>query len=122
MIVGTGIDLIEVERIRGALNKPGFLERVYTKAEQEYLTEKKQSPECAAGIFAAKEAVAKALGTGFHGFGLRDIEIVHDALGRPAVRLYGGAESRRQEIHCGRLHVSITHIKSMAAAQAVAEE
>jgi holo-[acyl-carrier protein] synthase len=74
--------------------------------------------EIAAGIFAAKEAVAKALGTGFDGFGPGDIEILPDAKGRPVCRLMGGALAATGG---GRMHVSVTHEGGMAAATAIWE-
>ena len=126
MILGLGVDLCEIERIAKAIEMPRFLERVYTPAERERLEAAPQARrnEIAAGLFAAKEAVCKALGTGFSGFGPWDIEILPDAAGRPECRLANGAAARAQTLSGGaevRVLVSITHEKGMAAATAVAE-
>ena len=90
----------------------------YTEKEQELA---KNSPACLAGNFAVKEAVAKALGTGFRGFGPGDVEVLRDDLGKPYVVLYGGARKRAEELGVTQVHVSITDTKEMAAAVAVAE-
>ena len=65
MILGIGLDIIETARVEKALQNPVFLKKVYTEGEQEYLAKRKGNAQSAAGIFAAKEAVSKALGTGF---------------------------------------------------------
>ena len=75
-----------------------------------------------AGLFAAKEAVSKALGTGFsQGIGPRDIEICHRESGAPYAVLHGAAEKRRKELG-GRIHVSVSHIQAIAMAQAIMED
>lgn len=126
MILGLGIDLCEISRIAGAIGRPRFLERVCTPAERQRIeaAPEKRRAEIAAGLFAAKEAVAKALGTGFSGFGPWDIEILPDAAGMPGCRLWNGAAVRAKAL-CGgaeaRAFVSITHESGMAAATAVLE-
>lgn len=120
MIRGLGIDLMDVERIQSALERhPRFLARVYSPAEQEAI--RQRGAETAAGYFAAKEAVAKALGTGFRGFTTRDISVEPDALGRPAVRLSGGALERLHTLGAQSVMISITHTGGFAAAVAVIE-
>ena len=126
MIFGIGIDLCEIERMRRAIEKERFLCRVFTEREQTRILEASgvRRGEIAAGLFAAKEAVAKALGTGIAGFGFADIEIVPDDLGRPVCALHGGAAARAEQL-CGggwRVFVSITHERDMAAATAVLEK
>ena len=117
MIRGLGIDLMDVERIQSALERhPRFLTRVYSPAEQEAL--RQRGAETAAGYFAAKEAVAKALGTGFAGFGMADVEILADGRGRPTVQLHGGAAGLAGG---ARVHLSISHDGGMALAFAVLE-
>lgn len=120
MITGTGIDLCEIPRMAKAIEKAHFLERVFTPSEQARIRAASgpRRGEIAAGLFAAKEAVAKALGTGFDGFGPADIEILPDALGRPVCRLCRRAEALAAG---GRIHVSITHEAGMAAAMAILE-
>ena len=126
MIAGIGIDLCQIERIRGAIERPRFLERVYTPAERERIlgAGALRRSEIAAGLFAAKEAVAKALGTGFSGFFADAVEILPDALGRPTCVLHGKALERAAAL-CGpdyRILVSVTHEAGMAAAVAILEK
>ena len=127
MILGLGTDLCEIDRIARAIEKPRFLERVYTHAERQRILAASdiRRPEIAAGLFAAKEAVAKALGTGFTGFFTSDVEILPNAAGCPECALHGGARERARLL-CGpdasfRVWVSITHERGMAAANAVIE-
>lgn len=123
MILGTGIDVIEVERVQKAAAKEGFLRRVFTGAERAYFEQKDGSPEAMAGTFAAKEAVSKALGTGLaQGVWFQDIEIVRQADGLPFARLFGGARARMESLGASRVHISISHIKAIAVAQAVIED
>ena len=125
MILGIGIDLCAIERIETAIERPRFLERVYADAERARIVAAAdlRRGEIAAGLFAAKEAAAKALGTGFSGFGPADIEIHPDDAGRPVCALRGGAHDRAVRLSGGgyRLHVSITHEAGMAAAVALLE-
>ncbi len=121
MIYGTGIDLVEIARIERAIERhPRFLTRVLTASERAYYWAQGSRPETAAGTFAAKEAVAKALGTGIRGFALKDIEIGRDALGRPTVNLYRGAEERRKQEGITAIHLSIAHERTHAVAHALA--
>lgn len=126
MILGLGVDLCRVGRIAAAVDRPRFLERVYTPAERARV-EAAAGPrrgELAAGLFAAKEAVSKALGTGFSGFGPWDVEVAPDPSGMPRCRLLAGAEARAEALAGGggyRVYVSITHEAGVAAAMAVIE-
>ena len=123
MILGTGLDVIEVERVQKAAAKEAFLQRVFTEAERAYFAQKDGCPEAMAGTFAAKEAVSKALGTGFaQGVKFKDIEIGRGADGAPVARLSGGAGARLAKLGGTRVHVSISHIKAIAVAQAVIED
>ncbi|MCL2235263.1 MAG: holo-ACP synthase, partial [Defluviitaleaceae bacterium] len=83
MILGIGTDIVEVARFEKPINNPAFLKRCYTAGEIQYCTPR--GVATFAGLFAAKEAVAKALGTGFRGFSPADIEIVHSDAGQPLV-------------------------------------
>ena len=123
MIVGIGMDLCEIDRMRRAVERPRFLERVFTEAEARRVREASdiRRAEIAAGLFAAKEAVAKALGTGFAGFGPGDIEIIPDPAGRPVCALHGGALALLESLGASAPWVSITHEKGMAGAVAVVE-
>jgi len=119
LILGIGLDIIETARVEKALQNPVFLKKVYTEGEQEYLAKRKGNAQSAAGIFAAKEAVSKALGTGFGPISLQEVEIVWNENGKPSVRLTGRALMKLQEMGGKQVLVSITHIKDLAAAQAV---
>lgn len=121
-IIGTGIDIVEISRISRALDRTArFLSRVFTSCEIEYFNSRGNSPGHIAGAFAAKEAVLKALGTGLRGMEWKDIEIVRDSAGKPGVNLYGGARALAEGSGIRKLHISISHERDYAVAQAVAE-
>ena len=115
--------MISVSRMERALERPGFLTRVFTPQERAYLDEKGRGrAQSAAAMFAAKEAVAKALGTGMSGGVCFDqIEVTHDALGAPGVRLHGAAQERLLALGGGRVLLSLSHEGDMAIAFAVIE-
>ena len=122
MILGIGVDIVEIRRIREILAKDnGFLEKIFTSNEIEYLRRRNLRPEYVAGRFAAKEAVSKALGTGFVTFEMTDIEILKDEKGKPFVKLYKGARVRADELGVNQIHVSISHCQSYATAFAITE-
>lgn len=122
MIMGVGTDIIEVKRIEKAIFKnPNFIQKLFTENEIEYLNSRKMRPEFVAGRFAAKEAVAKALGTGIRGFEFRDIEIDKDDLGKPMVFLKGEAKKIGERLGNYKMHLSISHSKENAIAYAVLE-
>lgn len=122
MIIGIGTDVIEIERIENAIQKTGtFLYKIYTEREQAYYKENHKRVETLAGLFAAKEAVSKALGTGFRGFSASDIEILPNDLGKPQVYLYGEAKILAKSLGICNIHVSISHCKAYATSFAVAE-
>jgi len=122
MIIGTGIDIIEVARIEKAAQKERFLQRVFTERERAYFQSKNMDFQHVAGCFAAKEAVSKALATGFQGFIWNDIEILHDENGKPCAKLYNGAKSRMEALGGKQMQISISHIREMAVAQAILED
>lgn len=121
MIISTGIDITEVERIKKNMGNVKFLEKIYSKEELEYLKTRKFNPQTAAGMFAAKEAVSKCLGTGFSNFGPCHIEIFKDDKGKPCVVLSGNALKRAEELNIKNIHISISHTSEFAVAQCVAE-
>lgn len=122
MIKGIGTDIIEIERVKqGMLRTEGFVKKLFAEEEQILLQACDYAQETVAGRFAAKEAVSKALGTGFRGFGFSDIVIVKDSLGRPFVKLYGGARKRLEDIGGKTIHLSISHCKEYAVAYATIE-
>jgi holo-[acyl-carrier protein] synthase len=123
-IVGTGIDIVECLRIAQMIERHGelFITRVYTDHEIEYCSARKAATQHYAGRWAAKEAVLKALGTGWRrGISWRDIEIRNDKNGAPTVQLRGGARDVMAAAHIRHLHVTISHCRSFAVAYVVAE-
>ncbi len=118
MVLGIGIDIIEIARVEKACKRDAFLERCYTEAE---IQQVRHNPASLAGNFAVKEAVAKVLGTGFRGFGPNSIEVLRDELGRPYVNMYKGAKEKADELGIVRIHVSISNTKETAVAVAVGE-
>lgn len=123
MILGLGIDIIEIERVRCILDRYGerFAGRILTAAERDFCGRPRADARRVAGRFAAKEAVLKALGSGLRGGRWRDVEILPDELGRPVVRLVGVHGRRAAEQGIRAIHVSISHARAYAVAQAVAE-
>jgi holo-[acyl-carrier protein] synthase len=124
-IVGTGIDIVECLRIAQMIERHGelFITRVYTDAEIEYCTARKAATQHYSGRWAAKEAVLKALGTGWRrGISWRDIEIRNDRKGAPMVNLRAGARDVMEKAGIRKLHVSISHCRSFAVAHVVAED
>ena len=125
MIIGSGIDLTEIARIQQSIDRYGkrFLDRVYTAAEQAYCLRKRRSAESFAGRFAAKEAGAKALGTGIS-FGVNwlEIEVVREPSGRPSLRFYGRAAEIAKRQGVMRSNLSLTHTADLAVASVVLED
>jgi len=118
---GIGIDIIEIERIKDAiLSKTRFKNRFFTEGEIAYCELHKSPWAHYAGRFAAKEAIVKALGTGFRGFKWQDIEIVKDELGKPKVVLHNQANKLAQEEGITEIMISISHSRDYAVANAVA--
>ena len=122
MIFGVGTDLIEIDRIRQAIEKnPRFLQKVYTEAEIAYCQRKKNPWQSFAARFAAKEAVSKAMGTGLGRIGLHDIEIVQKPSGQPQVVCHGAAKAFLLEHGLGNVHISLSHSAQFAIATAIIE-
>lgn len=122
MIKGIGTDIIEIERIKAAIEKYGsrFLNRIFSKHEQEYCLSKKSPWVHLAGRFAAKEAIAKALGTGIRkGISWLDIEIDHDSRGKPVVKL---SENLMKMMNHPTLLISISHCRSYSTSFAIWED
>ena len=118
MIYGVGIDLVEIERVRTACEKEHFRERIFRPEE---LLEAGGRARRLAADFAVKEAVSKALRTGFRGFGPWDIACLRDEKGAPYVLLYGGAGELSESLGITHIHVSITDTDTQVMALAVAE-
>ena len=120
-VIGVGVDLCAVARMERACERERFMERVFTEGERAYLDARgKGRAQSAAAMFAAKEAVAKALGTGFsRGVMPEQIEVTHGEGGAPGVALHGAARARLEEIGGARVMLSLSHEGDMAAAFAV---
>lgn len=124
MIIGMGVDIAEVHRIRAAIERYGetFLRRVYTPDERQYCEQFRNKYERYAGRFAAKEAAMKALGTGWRrGVRWVDFEVVREKGGRPTVKLDGAAKKIAEELGVKRIALSITHTEAQALAQVIFE-
>lgn len=121
IIRGLGVDIVEIDRMRQALVRhPGMRERVFSEAERAYC-EARNKPEIHYAMrFAAKEAVLKALGTGFRGMRFRDVEVIRDESGRPLPQLHGRAAEVAAQRGVVELHLSLSFTHSTAVASAVA--
>jgi holo-[acyl-carrier protein] synthase len=123
MIYGIGTDIIEVARIEKVMLRDiGFRDKIFTPGEIEYCETKKYKFQHYAARFSAKEAFLKALGTGWR-FGVRfaDIDIFHDELGKPHIRVTGIAKELTDRLSVSKIHVSLSHLKEMATAIVIIE-
>jgi holo-[acyl-carrier protein] synthase len=124
MIVGTGIDIAEVPRIRKSIKRFGdrFLHRIYTAGEIRYCDSKANRVERYAARFAAKEAAMKALGTGWsHGVRWRDCEVVRLPGGRPSIAFHGKAGEIAARLGVKHAALSLSHTAEQAIAQVILE-
>lgn len=124
MILGLGVDIAEVGRVKAAIERHGevFLRRVFTSQEREYCERFKNKFERYAGRFAAKEAAMKALGTGWaRGVRWVDVEVVREKGGRPTMALSGEAGKVAERLGVKRIALSITHTEAQALAQVIFE-
>ena len=121
MIIGVGVDIIDVERIQAALShaRTGerFRARVFTAEESAYCGRRRHAAESFAARFAAKEAMMKALG---HAYGWREIEVIR-ADGPPTLRLHGRAQERAAQLGVRHIHLSLSHTATLAIAYVIAE-
>ena len=120
MIVGIGNDIIEIERIEKAISKEGFKDKIYTQRELENIKKRGNRAETYAGVFSAKEAISKAIGTGVREFSLTDLEILNDDLGKPYVvvseKLDKIIKSKKEDY---QIEISISHSKKYVIAIAI---
>jgi holo-[acyl-carrier protein] synthase len=120
-VIGVGIDAVELDRMRRALERtPALIERCFTEAEQCYARRRKDPTERFAARFAAKEAVMKAMGVGLWKFPFRDVEVVKAPSGAPAVLLHGRAAELAASLGVTAWHLSLTHTEHTATAVAIA--
>ncbi len=122
-IIGIGTDICAVSRMENAIRRTHFYERVFFENERAYLEKKENArAQSAAAMFAAKEATAKALGTGFiRGIMPWTIEVTHDEAGKPGIVLHGSAKERLEALGGETVHLSLTHEGDTAMAFAVIE-
>lgn len=124
MIVGIGIDVAEVDRIRDAIERHGrrFVERIFSSAEIEYVDRKANRYERYAARFAAKEAAMKAIGTGWrHGVRWQDFEVTNMASGRPTLQFHGVAATIAQGLGVRNIALSLTHTELEGVAIVILE-
>ena len=125
MIVSIGIDIVEVYRISETIQRtPRFVERVFTAKERAYCESKgAASAQSFAARFAAKEAVLKALKTGWRGkITWHDMEILNDAQGVPTLEIKGEARNLLENLGAGKIHLSLSHTTDHAVAQVILEK
>lgn len=123
-ILGTGIDLAEVDRIRRAVERHGerFLQRIYTPGERAYVERKRNRFARYAARFAAKEAAMKAIGTGWkHGVRWQDFEVVNLPGGKPTLRFSGKAAEFAARLGVQSVALSLSHTEALAIAEVILE-
>jgi holo-[acyl-carrier protein] synthase len=123
LIIGIGTDIVDIDRIAELVNQGDnkFLQRVFTEKESQYCQSKKRSAQHFAARFAAKEAILKALGTGFREVSWLDMEVANDHLGKPEVRLQGKVKELAMELGIANWHISLSHSENTAIAFCIAE-
>jgi holo-[acyl-carrier protein] synthase len=124
MIIGVGIDMIEVDRVAEKVNKEqGFREKIFSANEILFCESKVNSGENYAARFAAKEAFLKATGMGLAlGYNISDIEVISDTNGKPSLVLNGSFKQKAAECNWNKIYVSLSHLKSIACAVVIIEE
>ncbi|MBT1699707.1 holo-ACP synthase [Fulvivirgaceae bacterium PWU4] len=124
MIIGTGIDIIEVERVATKVAKEnGFTQKVFSASEIAFCDSKPNRAEHYAARFAAKEAFLKATGQGLTlGYELCDIEVTSDAMGKPVIILHGNFKASAAEHGWNKIHLSLSHVQAMACAVVIIEK
>ena len=120
-VLGLGVDIVEIDRMKVALERtPRLKSRIFSEEERWYC-EHKARPEVHYALrFAAKEAVLKALGTGFSGMRFCDVEVLREGTGRPVPKLSGRAAQRAEELGVIEMHLSLSFTHTTAVASAVA--
>ena len=120
MIAGVGLDLCEIARMQKVCDSEAFCSRVFTDGEREYGASRAWRSESLAGMFAAKEAFAKATGLGLSRTGLKNVEVIHDESGRPSLVLNPNA-AFYDSLRNARFHLSLSHDGGVAAAVVIYE-
>jgi holo-[acyl-carrier protein] synthase len=124
LIYGIGTDIIETGRIQTVMERDlGFREKIFSPGEISYCESKKNKYQHYAARFSAKEAFMKALGTGWRdGIRFVEIEVIHDPLGKPLIRLSGKAKEIAEQEGISTFHITISHIKEIATATVIIEQ
>jgi holo-[acyl-carrier protein] synthase len=125
MIFGTGLDIIEIDRIKKSLAKYSsrFENKIFTDGEINYCQSQAEPGKHFAARFAVKEAVSKSLGTGItHEVGFKDIEVVNQTSGKPIVKMCGRGKILFEKLNLKFIHISISHDRHYAIAHAIAEQ
>tara|TARA_B100000676_G_scaffold160405_1_gene157928 strand:+ start:465 stop:842 length:378 start_codon:yes stop_codon:yes gene_type:complete len=125
MIFGTGLDIIEIKRIKNSIEKysPKFEQRVFTSNEINYCKSQGDPAKHYAARFAVKEAVSKCLGTGITGtLSFQDMEIAHEDTGKPVLKMIGKGKELFQKLKLKSIHITISHDRTYAIAHAIAEQ
>ena len=125
MIIGTGLDIIEIKRIKNSIEKytPKFEQRVFSPGEINYCQSQGDPAKHFAARFAVKEAVSKCLGTGIsRTLGFKDMEVVHEKSGKPVLKLTGKGQELLKKLKLKTIHISISHDRTHAIAHAIAEQ
>lgn len=119
-ILDIGIDIIEIDRIKNAIERnPRFLEKIFTREEIKYFESRGMKIESIAGNFAAKEAISKSIGTGIREFNFSDIEVLRNDIGKPIVKTYNNLKQICIDYNVLEIKVSISHGKDYAVANAI---
>lgn len=120
MIIGIGTDITQTKRIKKAMLCKKFLNKYFTQKEIDFFKLRKNKIyEAVASNFAVKEAFAKAVGTGFRGFCMKDIEVLRDELGKPFINLYSNAEKLKESLAINEIFVTISNVSEFAVANVV---
>ena len=125
MIFGTGLDIIEIKRIKNSIEKysPKFEQRIFTSSEISYCKSQGDPAKHFAARFAVKEAVSKCLGKGITGdLGFQDMEITNKDTGQPVLKMIGKGKELFQKLKLKSIHISISHDRTYAIAHAIAEQ
>lgn len=124
MIIGIGNDIVSVMDIKQSIeDSPQFLERVFSLSEQNYSENKPNKYQHYAGCFAAKEAVMKALGTGWNeGVQWKQIEVKHEISGKPQIELHDEAKKKAESLQVKTIYISLSHTEQYATAFVILEE
>ncbi|WAW15081.1 holo-ACP synthase [Peptostreptococcus equinus] len=123
MIYGIGTDIIEIDRIKKSYEKnPKLLNKLFSDREIQVLEKKKFKPQSIAGMFCAKEAIVKSVGTGLRNFSIKDLEILRNNLNKPVVIMTGAFKEFCDEEGIENIMVSISHSINYATATAIAEK